>query len=233
MKTKAFLFCALALAGAAFGQISVALPGVRTNNGTFSNPTFTGTATAAGSLIINDTNPTAPNLTISSGAATLLNQQASDARYGGPLYVLKIGSTLQATGTAPVYSTESVTLPAGNYEVVAQVIANINSGSAGLSFNLTGTSGSYTYRGAKTHSISAIYATEQYSSTYVWRNPWTNIANFSGTSSVKSIMVQDYGYMTVSSPAIMKIYVAQTFFSDVTNPAQISSESFATFRKLP
>jgi hypothetical protein len=215
-----------------------------TNNVTFNNLTTSGTLTATGNVTMNGVGNTAPSQTASS-AASLMTRGLSDARYGLPS-LLKMEtniSSVTSTAASETYSTESVTLAAGTYEVTAQLMALCDSATAGITVGVTDATQAANGVGVFVGSVAV-------SSTFddgafnglllgpafgaVTRNGSQNyIFAFTDSAARRTMYYSGMGFLTLTATRTFKFSILQRHGTDASNPAVLQADrSFVVFKKI-
>jgi hypothetical protein len=214
-----------------------------TNAVTFSNITASGTLTATGNVTMSGVGNTAPSQTASSGSS-LMTRDLGDARYGLPR-LLKMEtniSSVTSSAASETYSTESVTLEAGTYEVTAQILALIDSATAGMTVAVDGdSSNNGTGVAIGNLALSSSYDDGAYNGTFVApqygaviRNGSENFIFLITDSAARRTMYYGgRGFLTLTATRTFKFSILQRHATDASNPAVLQADrSFVIFKKI-
>jgi len=223
--------------------ISTGVSGLGTNVATFlQNPSSANLAaavtdeTGTGSLVFAD-NPTLGNLTLNGTTYTYGSGGALAHRAGLGFYSIFLASNLQSSSTSYVNSSESVTLPAGTYEITIQNYCTTNSTTAGIATRLTSatatSSPSWGYMGS--NSLNSLNAAGNMGGfTYTQMTSATNIFPNSRAANINrgTIFQQGSAILTFASAATITYSVAQVTATDASNPAILLAGSYVVFRRI-
>jgi len=199
------------------------------------SPTFTGATTVSGTAAFTNTaRPTAVNVTGTPASTDLITLGDADTRYGTP-YNLFLTSDISSSSTTYVDGSQTITLPAGTYEVDASLFGLTASATGGVELNVKLSANNDTAVSIQVMKTANISANGSQAATQ------TTLRNGSSVLSVcfvthadaanKACAVLVKGTFTLSASTILTPQVKQRTTTDAANAARFLSGSYLRFIK--
>lgn len=189
--------------------------------------TFTGLASFSST-----TRPTAPNVTGTPAATSLITRDDADTRYGTP-YNLRVLTDVSATSLSYVNSSDTITLPAGTYFFQGNIVGLTASTTGGINVNFytnsdTNTTGSVIFQSSSGNGTGSTATMTPRSGSPLFQNLATAFADapLKACSSIFS------GTVTFSTSQTITPRVSQRSVADATNAAILKAGSMVRFIKI-
>jgi len=219
-----------------FGTFSHTFPEVTNGTVALSNQsqTFSNTQTFSGSVNFTSTTRPTSSGTGTPAATSLITRDDADTRYGTP-YNLFLTSDISSSSTTYVDGSQTITLPAGTYEVDASLFGLTASATGGVELNVKLSANNDTAVSIQVMKTANISANGSQAATQ------TTLRNGSSVLSVcfvthadaanKACAVLVKGTFTLSASTILTPQVKQRTTTDAANAARFLSGSYLRFIK--
>jgi|GEM_PF-2891469 len=201
--------------------------------------TLAGAATLSGATTVvgaasftNAARPTAPNVSGSPEATSLMTRDDADTRYGTP-YNLRVLTDVSATSLSNVNSSDTITLPAGTYFFQGNIVGLTASTTGGINvtfytFSDTNTTGSVVFQSSSNIGTGSAANMTPRSGSSLFQYVATAFAD----APLKACSAIFSGTVTFSTSQTITPRVSQRSVADATNAATLKAGSMVRFIKI-